>query len=233
MTPTPSLGILVFAYNEGENVRPVLTELLAWLDAHEPDSEVVFIDDGSQDDTLSVAQDVLRDRRATCLRHETNRGIGAALKTGFRSSSAAWLTFLPADGQIEPEAIGTLRAAARDPRISVVFSVYEDRDDGLHRKLLSAGIRALIFALHGVRIRSDGPYLFRREIFDPDQLKPDTFFLNFEFPIRVVAASLPANTVTIRCRPRAAGVSKSTGIKRIVGVARDLLDLRVRRSRGI
>ena len=70
------------------------------------------------------------------------------------------------------------------------------------------------------------------KLFDPEQLKPDTFFLNFEFPIRVAAAGLPSRTVTIRCRPRQLGVSKSTGLKRIWGVARDLLDLRVRRTRG-
>ncbi len=227
----PNLGIVIFAYNEGENVRPILDELTAWLDRHEPDSEILFVDDGSSDDTLQVAQDVLRGRRATCLRHEQNRGIGAALKTGVRASSAPWLTFLPADGQIEPEAIGALRATASG--VDVVFSVYEDRDDGLHRKLLSSGIRTLITLIHGVRIRSDGPYLFRRELFDPAQLKPDTFFLNFEFPIRIAAAGIPFRTVTIRCRPRNRGVSKSTGFKRIVGVARDLLDLRVRRTRGI
>jgi len=86
--------------------------------------------------------------------------------------------------------------------------------------------------VHGVRLRSDGPYLFKRNLFDPAQLKPDTFFLNFEFPIRALAAGIRTRTVTIRCRPRLAGVSKSTGLKRIWGVAKDLLDLRVRRWSG-
>jgi dolichol-phosphate mannosyltransferase len=230
--PRPKLGIVVFAFNEGENVRPVLEELLGWLDEHEPDHEILFVDDGSRDDTSRVAREVLAGRRAQCLRHDTNRGIGAALKTGVTASSADWLTFLPADGQIEPEAVGTLRAAARGDDVDVVFSIYLDRDDGLDRKLLSFGVRSLIALIHGVRIESDGPYLFRRELFDPEQLKPDTFFLNFEFPIRVSAAGLPHRTVPIRCRPRRAGSSKSTGFKRIVGVARDLFALRARRALG-
>ena len=163
------------------------------------------------------------------LRHETNRGIGAALKTGVRAAKGAWVTFLPADGQIAPDAIGTLRGAAAREQTEVVFSVYDHRDDGLHRKILSAGVRALILMIHGVRMRSDGPYLFRHALFDADQLVPDTFFLNFEFPIRILGAEVPATVVTIECRPRRSGHSKSTGLKRIYGVAQDLIELRIRR----
>ena len=228
----PDLAIVVFAYNEGENVVPVLQELCAWLDHHEPSHEVIFVDDGSRDDTAEQARRALAGRRAQVLSHPRNGGIGAALKTGVRGASANWVTFMPADGQIEPEAIATLRSAAAAGDVDVVFSVYDDRRDGLDRKLLSLGVRALIALVHQVVMRSDGPYLFRRTLFDPEQLVPDTFFLNFEFPIRVVSAGLPHRTVTIRCRPRRAGASKSAQLSRVVGVARDLVGLRVRRFRG-
>jgi glycosyltransferase involved in cell wall biosynthesis len=228
----PDLSLVVFAYNEAENIAPVLRELADWLDAHEPNSEIVFVDDGSSDETSERAREALHGRRARVLRHATNRGIGAALKSGVRASSAPWVTFMPADGQIEPAAIATLRSAAADGAVDVVFSVYDDRRDGLDRKLLSLAVRALIAVVHQVVMRSDGPYLFRRPLFDPEQLQPDTFFLNFEFPIRVVSAGLPYRTVTIRCRPRRAGSSKSAQLGRIVGVARDLVGLRARRFRG-
>ncbi len=225
----PDLSVIVFAFDEAENIPPVLEELVAWLRAHEPAAEVVFVDDGSRDDTAGAAARALAGFPHRVVRHEVNRGIGAALKTGVRAARGEWITFLPADGQIEPGAIATLREAARG--VDLVFSVYEDRDDGLDRKVLSAGVRALIRAVHGVTMRSDGPYLVRRRIFDPDDLPPDTFFLNFELPIRAVAAGLPHRVVTIRCRPRRAGSSKSTGLARIAGVARDLVELRRRRWR--
>jgi dolichol-phosphate mannosyltransferase len=231
MTAAPDLSLIVFAYNEAENIAPVLAELRAWLDAHEPHAEIVFVDDGSSDATLEAARAALAGARAKLLRHDTNRGIGAAIKTGVRAAEAPWVTFMPADGQIEPAAIGTLRAAAAGGGVDIVFSTYADRDDGLHRKVLSFGVRALIFATHGVRMRCDGPYLFRRALFDPDELPPDTFFLNFEFPIRVLARGHHVGNVVIHCRPRRAGSSKSTGLTRILGVARDLVDLRVRRTR--
>lgn len=231
MSPTIDLSVIVFAYNEEQNVAPVLSELRGWLLEHEPASEVVFVDDGSTDETSAEAERALSGIHHRVIRHEVNRGIGAALKTGVRAASGAWVTFLPADGQIAPEAIRTLRAAAASENADVVFSVYDDRNDGWHRKVLSAGVRGLILLVHGVRMRSDGPYLFRHELFDPDKLVPDTFFLNFEFPIRMLGARVASSVVTIECRPRRSGHSKSTGIKRIYGVAQDLVDLRVRRMR--
>ncbi len=230
MSARPSLSVIVFAFDEEENVPAVLAELVAWLRAHEPESEIVFVDDGSRDGTLRAAEGALAGFPHTSVRHTENRGIGAALKTGVRAARGEWATFLPADGQIEPAAIGTLRSAATDDGVDLVLSVYDHRDDGLDRTILSAGVRALIGLVHGVRLRSDGPYLFRRRIFVPEELPPDSFFLNFELPIRALAAGVGVRTVTIACRPRRAGVSKSTGLRRIASVARDLVDLRRRRA---
>jgi hypothetical protein len=229
----PQLSLIVFAYNEAENVQPVLAELLDYLDQHHPQTQIVFVDDGSSDATAAAAEAALRGKDAVVLKHERNRGIGAALKTGVRNSKAEWVTFLPADGQIPPSAITTLLEATRRDDVDVVFSNYENRDDGWHRTAMSWGLRALIFVIHGVAMRCEGPYLFRRQLFDPEALPPDTFFLNFEFPIRVLVAKRRTRTVVIPCRQRRAGVSKSTGLRRIAGVAQELLLFRVRRFREL
>lgn len=225
----PELSIVVFAFNEQDNVTAVLEELRAWLDVHEPSHEILFVDDGSSDATAATAERALEAGRDRVLRHDDNRGIGAALKTGVSAARGNWVTFLPADGQIEPEAIGTLRSACEDT--DVVFSVYADRDDGFDRKVLSWGIRRLIRLIHGVHLQSDGPYLFRRRLFIPEQLPPDTFFLNMEFPIRVIQAGLRTRVVIVRCRPRRSGTSKSAKLAVIRGVTVDLVALRIRRTR--
>lgn len=227
------LSLVVFAYNEEENVPRVLPAILAWLHGRGAPYELVFVDDGSTDGTRAAAEAVLAgDAGGRIVRHAQNRGIGAALKTGTAAATLGWVSFLPCDGQIAAEDIGKLCDAAERERVRLVFSVYRARDDGLHRKVLSAGVRGLIRGLFGVTMRSDGPYLFARELFRPEELPSDTFFLNFEFPLRMLRAREPHATVTIECLPRVAGSSKSTQWKRIAGVARDLIDLRWRMLRS-
>jgi dolichol-phosphate mannosyltransferase len=228
-SPSLPLALVVFAYDEASNVPTVLPEILAWLDRRGAPFELIFVDDGSSDGTGDAARQVLAGRReAQVLRHPQNRGIGAALKTGVRAASLPWVTFLPCDGQILPDQLDLLTAAVVERGVEVVLSIYKDRDDGWDRTLMSAGIRGLIAALFRVDLRSDGPYLFRRQLFDPDLLVADTFFLNFEFPIRVLRQRTPHAVVAMHCQPRRSGHSKSTGLKRVAGVARDLASLRLR-----
>ena len=233
------LSLIVFAFNEAENVTTVLPEILTWLAGRGAPFELLFVDDGSRDGTARAARAVLAGRpesEARVLVHDRNRGIGAALKTGVRAAHLPWVTFLPCDGQIEPGELDQLLRARADQadgadgagEVALVFSVYLDRDDGWQRTLLSASIRGLIRTLFGVVMQSDGPYLFRRDLFDADLLKPDSFFLNFEFPIRALRDGRTHRVVTIHCKPRRAGQSKSTGLRRISGVARDLVSLRLR-----
>ena len=79
MSATPSLSIVLFAYNEEENIGPVLGELRAWLQAHHPRAEVIFVDDGSTDATGAAAAKALEGFTHTIVRHERNRGIGTWL----------------------------------------------------------------------------------------------------------------------------------------------------------
>ncbi|MBI2896732.1 MAG: glycosyltransferase family 2 protein [Deltaproteobacteria bacterium] len=223
------LSLLVFAYDEEANVAVAVGQILAWLRSRGGPYELVFVDDGSRDGTLGAARAaVAGDPGCKIVSHDRNRGIGAAIKTGVRAATLPWVSFLPCDGQIPPAELDLLCAAAERERVRLVFSTYRAREDGLHRKVLSAGIRALIWSLFGVHMRSDGPYLFARELFDPALYESDTFFLNFEFPIRMLRSHERHGTVTIECVPRISGSSKSTQLGRILGVARDLVDLRLR-----
>jgi dolichol-phosphate mannosyltransferase len=221
----PEVSVIVFAYDEAESVASMLSELSRFLEQAPFTSEIVFVDDGSTDATAEIARRVLPD--AIHVRHLNNRGMGAALKSGVLACEGERITFLPADGQIPPETIAALHAASRDR--DAAFSVYGSRrNDGVRRKLLSFAVRAMIAAAHGVRIRSDGPYMIRRELFDPAQLEADSFFLNFEVPIRAAAAKLRVAVVESDCRPRAHGHSKSANLRTIARVARDLIGLRLR-----
>ena len=229
MTDDFALSLIVFAFNEAENLPFVVQEIDGWCKRQDFPIEIVVVDDGSTDETSSVMQELQTATPLVYHSHSTNRGIGAALKTGVSLAAHNWVTFLPADGQISPDSLSTLIAAHRKSGAELVTSIYTDRNDGLKRTILSAGVRFLIKGIHGVSLQSDGPYLFKKRLFDPSILVPDSFFLNFEFPIRMLRANIHAEVVSISCRQRRSGHSKSSGMRTIYIIAKDLIGLRFRR----
>lgn len=91
----PRISVILPAYNEAETIGRAVEAVraaLACLDAS-AGYEMVVIDDGSRDDTASVA----RSAGATVVRFERNRGKGAALERGFRAASGQVFLMLDAD----------------------------------------------------------------------------------------------------------------------------------------
>ena len=89
-----TVGVVIPAYNEAENLRPVLNAVCAagWL------KEIVVVDDGSTDSTSEVARHVAeRDRRLVVIRLLENHGKAAAMLAGVRALRTDLVIFLDAD----------------------------------------------------------------------------------------------------------------------------------------
>ena len=98
-TPAPSnrengVSIVIPVYNEGEGIRAFLDELQTFLQTAPFSGEVLIVDDGSSDDTPKY----LEDAPFTVIRHEVNRGYGAAIKTGLESARNETVVIIDADG---------------------------------------------------------------------------------------------------------------------------------------
>jgi len=93
--------VVVPAYDVAERISQVLRTLPSWVD------EIVVVDDASRDGTAGAAQEVI-DARVTLLRHERNRGVGAAIVTGYRHALATpgsprdALVVMAGDAQMDP-----------------------------------------------------------------------------------------------------------------------------------
>lgn len=89
--PPPSVAVILPAYNEGERIVATVGAALKLPYVH----TVIVVDDGSADDTASVAEKA----GATVLRHERNRGKAAAMETGAKhiTDPDMLLLFLDAD----------------------------------------------------------------------------------------------------------------------------------------
>jgi len=96
----PELSIVVPAFNEAARLGRSVTEIINYLQARREPAELVVVDDGSTDDTASVARAAMRDAgrvSARVIRYEENRGKGYAVRLGLLEAKADIAIFSDAD----------------------------------------------------------------------------------------------------------------------------------------
>jgi len=91
---TEVTSIVIPAFNEESSIGPLVADLAAAASWH----EILVVDDGSIDDTGARASAA----GARVIRHPYNKGNGAAVKTGVRQATGAYILIIDADGQHRP-----------------------------------------------------------------------------------------------------------------------------------
>ncbi len=100
-----SVSIIVPAYNEEEGISTTLAGIGLAMSRQAMEHEIIVVDDGSTDGTVDAAQ---RREGVRLIQHHTNRGYGAAIKTGIRQARCDWIAIIDADGTYPPEALPVL-----------------------------------------------------------------------------------------------------------------------------
>ena len=122
----PHVSIVMPAYNEEARLPASLERVIAFLGAQAYDSEIVVADDGSSDATPRI----VRERTAAgmpervsmrLLQHNTNRGKGAAIRTGCLAAEGDYVFFIDADLATPPEEVTRLLAKLNDDGVDVAI----------------------------------------------------------------------------------------------------------------
>jgi glycosyltransferase involved in cell wall biosynthesis len=114
---TPRATITMPAYNAEATLREAVDSALAQT---VEDFELVIVDDGSRTPVADVLADI-RDERMRIVRHDPNRGLGAARNTALRSARAPLICHLDADDRYEPEYLEALLPCFEDPAIGLAY----------------------------------------------------------------------------------------------------------------
>lgn len=222
---TYEISIIVAVLNEAENIVPVCQEIAAIL-PQLPETEVIFVDDGSTDATLHQLQQVKQTLLPSLkiFSHDRCCGKSAALLTAIQGAEGRWIATMDGDGQDNPKDIVSMWREIKkwNGRPPLVVGVRLKRNDTLSRRL------ATRFA-NGFRkqLLKDGC---------PDTGAPMKFFLRedflrlpqFEGLHRFLPALFAHYGVPLLCHPvhhrhRLNGVSKYTNLNRAIVGIRDLL----------
>lgn len=163
------VSVVIPAYNEEQRLPATLTALARQLDEIAGEWEVLVVDDGSSDDTRSVALGHSSDQRVRVLGGPPNRGKGAALGTGFAAARLPYVFFMDADSPVPLDTIARFRdlAAGADivtgTRRAAGATIRKPQPAG--RRLAGRAYLAVLWCL-GLRSGSDpqcGVKLLRRD----------------------------------------------------------------------
>ena len=124
----PLISIVLPCYNNGQTLARTVQSIQAQT---EKNWELIAVDDGSADDTLSVLEQLAKDEPRMRVIHQENGGVSAARNTGMDAAQGTWVSFADADDHLCPHALAHLLSMA-DDSVDIVCGAYEMhfRDEG-------------------------------------------------------------------------------------------------------
>lgn len=178
---TPDVSIIIPAYCEEETIAEVLKRVIkvSWSLG---DVEIIVVDDGSTDKTGKV---VAGFPFVKYIRHKTNMGKGAALRTGIKYSRGKILVIQDADLEYAPEYIPSIVKPIADNSLDMVYgSRFNSRPEGMSisHYIGNSILSAVAGFLYAVKINDimTGQKAFRRDLLEAAELKENGFAVEIE-----------------------------------------------------
>jgi glycosyltransferase involved in cell wall biosynthesis len=150
---SPSISAVFPAYNDGGTIASMVTTALIALRQVSNDYEIVVVNDGSTDYTVRVLEELeSRLPELRVIHHPSNRGYGAALRTGFCAAQKEWIFYTDGDSQYNPleltELVGEIQKGAK-----VVNGYKLSRHDSILRIIIGRTYHYFVRFLFDIHVR--------------------------------------------------------------------------------
>ena len=204
----PELSVVIPIYNEEAGLAQLFARLYPALDALDISYEIVFVNDGSRDNSVSILADQFRQRPdvTRVILFNGNYGQHMAILAGFEATRGEIIVTLDADLQNPPEEIGNLVAKMREG-YDYVGSIRRKRQDSAWRTIASKSMNRLRENITRIKITDQGNMLraYRRNVID---LVNQCGEVNTFVPALAYTFSRKPTEITVEHEERAAGESK-------------------------
>jgi len=224
--------VIVPLFNEEENILRLETELSSFIKTAKMKSSVLFVDDGSGDNSAKMLQEVCsRNNDMFYITFQKNRGLSAALKAGIDFTFSDFVGYIDADLQTVPEDFNLLLEHA--PHFAMTMGIRTGRKDGFVKKASSKFANGFRRMMTGDGIEDTGCPL---KVIKTDFAKRIPFFTGMHRFLPALIQLQEGGTVKqipVRHFPRIAGVSKFHLWNRLFGPLKDCFAYRWMKKRYI
>lgn len=147
------ISVIVPVFNEEESLGAFYKELILVVPSLDKDYEIIFVDDGSKDNSLNILKDFfLRNKNVKIFSFRRNQGKSEALTYGFEKSSGDYIVTLDADLQDKPTEIRKLLEKVKKEGLDLVSGWRKDRKDSFKHVASSKIFNFLARVLWGVKL---------------------------------------------------------------------------------
>jgi hypothetical protein len=220
------LSLCLPCYNEAQVIEEVLTGACAVLPEFLEEFEIVVVDDGSEDGTSNVVQRFAKeDSRVRVVRHERNRGYGAAVATGLRNADGEWICLTDGDGQFN--VLDLLQLLVNVQKADVAVGYRYRRADNVVRRCNAAAWKWLIRCIVGLRVRDlDCAFkLFPRWVVEMLDLTADGACISAQIMAQCVRGGVSVCEVPVNHFPRSTGKATGANLRVIAKAFRELSEV--------
>lgn len=221
-----SISMFFPCFNEQDNINKMVADALTVLSSVSDNFEVIIVNDGSSDNTASIA-DKLADENLNvkAVHHPTNLGYGAALQTGFKNCTKQLIFYTDGDCQFDLKEMPQLLEYI--DQCDIVSCYRMNRKDSLLRKLNAFCWTSLVSILFKLRIKDiDCAFkLYKSEIFKNIKMESTGALIDTEILARAVRKGYKIKQLGVGHYPRTAGIQTGAKISVILRAFKELFVL--------
>ena len=222
-------GLSVFfpAFNDSGTIASMVIRAVKAASELTPDYEVIVVDDGSEDATPEIVDELARTySHVRVVHHPKNRGYGGALQTGFRTATKDLIFYTDGDAQYDPAELAVLWNHLT-PEADLVNGYKISRSDPLHRIVIGRAYHHIVSTVFGLRVRDvDCDFrLMRRRIFERINLEKTSGVICLEMMKKITDGGFRIVEVPVHHYHRAFGKSQFFNFRRIFKTGVDVLRL--------
>ncbi|MEM7453166.1 MAG: glycosyltransferase family 2 protein [Planctomycetota bacterium] len=201
------ISVVVPVFNEAGSLAELWSEIDAVAQKNELDLEVIFVDDGSSDESWKVISELAgSEKRVRAVRFRRNFGKAAALRAGIEQSVGDLIVTMDADLQDDPEGIPEMIKKLGDD-YDLISGWKKVRHDPIGKTLPSKLFNKMVSWMTGVHLHDHncGFKIYRREIFEEVKLYGE---MHRFVPVLASARGYRVGEMVVNHRARQHGVSK-------------------------
>ncbi len=198
------ISVVVPVYNESGNVKELFEEIKAVCVKENYTYEIIFVDDGSSDDTVKQCAEL---KPLKLIKFRRNFGQTAAMDAGIKAAQYDYIVTMDGDRQNDPSDIPNMLQYMTENDLDVVSGWRKNRKDTIMKKFTSRGANLLRGIIVKDNIHDSGCSLkvYKKECFENVTLYGE---MHRFIPALLKIKGFTVGEVVVNHRPRTAGVTK-------------------------